>query len=157
VEAVQSLSEGTDGALWATTQNGLLIYRKNGRWNTFSNFAGTATCVTADRSGAIWVGTRNHQLWRLANGTWRVWDRTNGLAGQTVHSLLATTNGDLWIDGGAEFVQRWRSEKIEGFKIPTNAGTVRAMAEDRTGNVWLGTARGYLLRFNGETVTDETA
>jgi signal transduction histidine kinase len=49
-----------------------------------------------------------------------------------------------------------RQPELESFKLPPDAGAVRAMVEDCYSNVWVGTARGTLLRVTGGTLFDET-
>src|SRR6202000_271326 len=71
-ETVQSLSEDTNGTVWATTLNGLLICRKANECSTISTNSnwpgGRPTCVAADRTGGIWIGTRDRQLNYLRDG-----------------------------------------------------------------------------------------
>ena len=197
LSSVQSLSEGKDGILWAITRNGFLAYRDAGVWNTLSNAAGGLACVTVDRNGVVWAGTRNHQVLRWQNEKFVAWGGAQTPAGQVLHSLLATSAGDLWIGGAPGFLQRLRSPtsgvppmdarrplpeergnerlplvenviekddvagdrqaaQIESYKLPPDAGAVRAMVEDCYSNVWVGTARGTLLRLTGGTSFDET-
>jgi signal transduction histidine kinase len=156
IAEVQSLSEGADGRLWATTRNGLLVYRTAGGWNSISNSIGGLACVAVDRTGRLWVGTRNHQLYHWQDGTFTSWGRTQDSRGQVLHCLLAAADGDLWVGGAPGFLQRLRPEQIKPFELPSDAGAVRTMIEDRMTNIWIGTARGTLLRVSGDAATDET-
>jgi signal transduction histidine kinase/ligand-binding sensor domain-containing protein len=155
-ESVQSLSEAPDGTIWATTQNGFLSYNSAGRWSTSSNSTGGLTCVAVDRAGAIWAGSRNRQLYCWQQGECSEFTRTQGLSSQILHSLLASSTGDLWIGGAPGVVQRLRAGRFENFKLPPDSGAVRAMVEDSTTNIWIGTARGLLLRIHGEETVDES-
>jgi signal transduction histidine kinase/streptogramin lyase len=113
--------------------------------------------VAADRSGAVWIGTKAHALYRVQSGHSTAWRAGDGLASRSVRSLLASTNGDLWI--GGEFpisLQCLRSGKLLSFNVPSNVRLIRALAQDAGGNIWAGTSAGRLLRVRNDVVTDET-
>jgi signal transduction histidine kinase/ligand-binding sensor domain-containing protein len=161
-ETVRSLSEDTHGVIWAVTQNGLLACRTNGRWSMAGTNAGwpggAAMCVVADNTGAVWIGTDDHKLQCLRDGHLTTWQARDGLASRIIHSLLASKTGDLWIGGAApESVQRLHAGKLQDFQLPSDGRSIRAMAEDAAGNIWIGTSGGSLLRINHDAVTDETA
>src|SRR5262249_12900855 len=139
-EAVQSLCEDARGVVWATTQNGLLVSRAGGGWNTVSTNAnwpgGRATSVTADKSGAGWIGTRDYALHRWENGKFTTWKVADGLVSHNIHTLLAGANGDLWIGGNApDCLQRLHDGHLLTVSIPADIRTIRTMTEDRSGNI----------------------
>jgi signal transduction histidine kinase/ligand-binding sensor domain-containing protein len=157
-----SLCEDRRGTLWATTQNGLLLQRTNGHWQTMSTNAGwpavRATCVTMDATGAVWIGTKDRALYRWEKGRFERLSRGEGLAGREIHSLLARANGELWIgEGTPDIVQRYKDGQFDNYALPPNVRVIRAMTEDASGNLWLGTSKGVLLRISQGVVTDETA
>jgi len=161
-EAVQSLCQDTHGAVWATTQTGSLVRRTNGYWQAVSANSdwpgGRARCVTIDSQGALWIGTADHGLYCWRDGRFTTWGATNGIAGETIHALLATRAGDLWIgEAMPDALQCLRAGKLINFKIPPGIRVIRTMAEDKDGNVWIGTSKGALLRIKNDEITDETA
>lgn len=115
-------------------------------------------CVAAGPADSLWVGTQNRQLYCWQNGKFRTWGKDEGLSGRIVHSLLVTSNGDVWIGGPSTEIQCLRGGKIKTLKFKHDSGAVRTMTEDAAGNVWIGTARGALLwaRANDDELTDET-
>jgi len=160
-ETVQSLYEDKTGVLWAATQNGLLACRSAGGWSTLSTNTnwpgGRATCVTADRSGAVWIGTMDYALHCWKDGVYSSWYRTNGLACRNVHTVLASAAGDLWIGGNApDSLQCLHAGQLSTVKIPPDIQTIRTMAEDAAGNIWIGTVKGVLLRVHDGQAADET-
>ncbi|HXE41703.1 MAG TPA: two-component regulator propeller domain-containing protein, partial [Candidatus Baltobacteraceae bacterium] len=148
-QTVRSLCEDTNGVLWAATQNGLLANYKDGNWNTIStneNWRGIATSVAADRQGAVWIGTQQRTLYRLRDGQFTAWTIANGLVARTIRSVLAASNGDVWIGGdGSNTLQCLRNGELKNFPAPANVRAIRAMAEDPAGNIWIGTSGGILL------------
>ena len=154
-EAVQSICQDTDGTLWAVTQNGLLTFRTNGAWNTFTNLK--ANCVAADDNGAIWIGTQQRSLYRFKNGAVTEWQAHGDIRSRTIHCLLVGRNGDVWIGGNVpEEIQRLHDGQFQNFKLPPDVNVVRAMTEDEKGNIWVGTANGNLFKIADGHLTDET-
>jgi signal transduction histidine kinase/streptogramin lyase len=158
--AVESICEDPSGTIWAVTQNGLLARRVDSKWSTLppnENWPDDASCVTADANGTIWIGTRLHGLYCWRDGKFVDWGDTNQIRGQTIHTLLASRAGDLWIgEETPHAIQRLRSGQLHTFDLPLDNRIVRAMAEDAAGNIWAGTSKGILLRITGETLTDVT-
>jgi ligand-binding sensor domain-containing protein/signal transduction histidine kinase len=160
---VQSVCEDRDGLIWVTTQNGALARREGSGWKTISAGAGwpggRASCVAADETGAVWVGTRDHLLHCWKDGQFRTWARPDGIVGREIHALVADHRGDLWIgEESPDVVQRLHGGKLQTFEMPPGIRVIRAMAEDRSGNIWAGTTRGILLKLTADgVVTDETS
>ncbi len=158
-EPLQSITQTTNGDFWGATQNGLLVRRNdNGDWLVVPAPGSNVMCVAADRNGALWIGTQNRQLFCWQNGQFQTWGRAEGLSGRILHSLLVSSNGDLWIGGPSTELQRLRDGKIETLKLQRDSGAVRTMTEDPFGNIWIGTARGALLRASPDldVLVDET-
>jgi len=158
--SIQSICEACDGTIWAVTQNRALARLVAGRWQTIpvsANWPGDATCVNADAGGTVWVGTSTNGLFCWRGGKFVDWDGSAALRGQTFHTLLTTTNGDLWM--GRESpngVLRLRDGQLTTFPVSQASRVIRAMVEDATGNIWVGTSRGNLLRVSGEKISDVT-
>ena len=159
---VQSLGQESNGVIWATTQNGLLICRTNGAWQTVSTNTswpgGRASCVTVDQAGAVWIGTRSQRLNCLRNGQFTALRGVDGMVLRSVHALLATSAGDLWMAGtGPDVLQRLRDGQLETISLPASRLSIHGMVEDAAGDIWIGTAQGRLLRVRNDEITDETA
>ncbi len=158
-ETVQSVCEDKAGGLWATTQNGSLVRRLGGRWTpvlTNAAWPGEATCLAADASGAVWVGTVRHGLFCWREGGFVPWG--GAIQSYSVHALLVSRQGDLWIaESNPNLLQRVRAGKLENFELPRDLRRIRAIAEDADGNIWLGSARGVLLRVTEDRPVDVTS
>jgi signal transduction histidine kinase/ligand-binding sensor domain-containing protein len=158
-EPLQSVTEATDGTLWGATENGFLAHRDDsGNWSVVPTPGNGVMCVAAGRSNSVWVGTLNQQLFCWNGGRLQTWGRAEGLGGRILHCLLVGSNGDVWIGGSPTEVQYLRAGKIETLKLERDTGAVRTMTEDTAGNVWIGTARGALLRARpgNDVLIDET-
>jgi signal transduction histidine kinase/streptogramin lyase len=158
--AVQSICQDANGTIWAVAQNGVLARRVDGKWNTLPANEGwpdDATCVTSDPNRAIWIGTRLHGLYCWRDGKFVSWGEPKQIRGQTIHTLLVSRAGDLWIgEETPHAIQRLRSGQLQTFDLPPDSRIVRAMAEDSAGNIWAGTSKGVLLRISEERLSDVT-
>jgi signal transduction histidine kinase len=160
-ETVQSICEDKSGNLWATTQNGSLVRRLAGKWipvPTNEIWSGSATCLAADPSGAVWVGTLHHGLSCWHDGGFVHLEKDQRLKGHSVHAMLVSRKGDLWIEeANPNLLQRLRPGKLETLELPGDLRGMRAIAEDAGGNIWVGTSRGVLLRVTDDRAVDMTS
>jgi signal transduction histidine kinase/ligand-binding sensor domain-containing protein len=163
-ESLSSICRDTDGALWVVTRNGLVARDAGDGWINMSAATnwpgGRALSVAADPSGGVWIGTRNLGLNRFQNGCYTNWSVENGLANKGVRSLMIASNADLWVTtdtpSGASALQRLRHNEWQTFPLPERAYILRALAEDRFGNLWFGSADGRLFRVAGDKIFDES-
>lgn len=159
-EAAQSVAEDAPGGLWVVGQNGQLIRGTENRWELMgdgTNWPGrTATCVAADARGGVWVGTSDQGLKYYQDGTWREWRQADGLASDTIRSLLVSTTGDVWVASyRPNQLQRVRDGKVQPIYHPQPLGVIRALVETADGTIWLGTAEGQIFQVSGSTLVAE--
>ncbi|MCU0786113.1 MAG: ATP-binding protein, partial [Verrucomicrobia bacterium] len=161
-ESVLSVTEDAAGNLWAAFQDGTVGMAKEGRWQLVNietnrpDFA--AACVAADTKGGVWVGTFSRGLWRYQEGVWRAWSKTDGLASETIRSLLAAANGDVWVASSApNCLHRLRAGQVQAMENSTPLGPIRALAEGADGTIWVGTSEGQIHRLDGSTLIAEPA
>ncbi|HSU55272.1 MAG TPA: two-component regulator propeller domain-containing protein, partial [Candidatus Dormibacteraeota bacterium] len=156
-ESVRSLSEDAQGTLWATTENGTLARHSDAGWETVSNGAAWAdynlTCLTLDSHGALWIGGRARKLLQWPQGKEPVLAQSKQLIG-TIFAILAGRDGNLWLGqvGAVNGLQCLRDGKVITEKLPGDVRTIRAIAQDSQGTIWIGSARGDLLRVQGDEV-----
>jgi signal transduction histidine kinase/ligand-binding sensor domain-containing protein len=160
-EAVRSLCEDTSGTLWLVTQNGAVVREEGNDWPALTTEngwpGGHGVCAAAGRAGGIWIGTRDRGLYFCQTNHFTKWSTSDGLASESIRSLLVSSNGDLWIGSDSpRRLQRYREGDFITFKLPGEARSIRAMAEDAAGNIWAATADGRLLEVTGESLIDQT-
>jgi len=160
-EAVSSVCQDTDGDVWAATQSGLVTKTQDDSWNVLSTdpdwFARYANCICPAGDG-VWIGTQHRGLvhWRTeeTNGL----RMTDGLASDSIRSLLFSRSGDLWI--GTETsnaLQRLHDGKLTTFPLPDEDSVVTTLAEDALHCIWAGTSDGHLLCISSEKLADVTS
>ncbi|MFA4923035.1 MAG: two-component regulator propeller domain-containing protein [Ignavibacteriaceae bacterium] len=115
-------------------------------------------CILQDKNDFLWIGTQDG-LNRYDGYNFKVFKNdpndTNSLSNNLISCLLEDKNGFLWVgtmDGLNKFDQR--SGKFthylakKGNPYSLQGESVLSLAEDSTGNIWVGTHLGGLSKFN---------
>ena len=141
------LFEAPGGARWVGTDQGLFRYDGNGaqpdRFTVRDGLpADQVTAVRLDSWGAVWAATWMGAA-RISHGRVDlVLRRRNGLAAEYLYALLPRANGDMWLagTGGITIVDATGTVRghIRG-KDGLITDDVEALAQDRDGNIWVGT------------------
>lgn len=109
--------------------------------------------MIVDADGSLWLGFVGHgfQHW-VGQDNWEAYTTNEGLSNEIVWDSVRDRSGRLWVateDGldwlapGATQLQRWQSPGV-------NTKRPQALAEDRQGNIWAGTADGHLVRIDAQ-------
>jgi signal transduction histidine kinase/ligand-binding sensor domain-containing protein len=146
---VLSVLPAADGALWIGTEGAGLYRLKNGAWTNFDSLQGLRNpyvwSLAEDGAGKIWAGTWGGGLFRQKGD---MFDFAPGL--ENVLSpmpALLFLGDELWI-GTTAGVLRYQNEKLERLSGIASEpfGDVRAIARDKSGGLWFGTAGSGLVR-----------
>ncbi len=159
-QAVQTVVEDAHGQVWGFTQNGIVVARHNGVWETVEDIKpdGEVSSIAVEPGGALWIGTKTGALHRWADNRFITWSHADGIVTSRFQSLLFSRRGDLWLGGARPAsLQRLRDGKLQTFALPRPADTIRAMTEDAAGTIWVAATGRQLVRFpGGDEIVDES-
>ncbi len=161
--SVQALVQTRDGYLWVGTQFGLARF-DGVRFTVFDTnnvpeLKGRNISALAEtRDGALWIGTFDAGLTRYKDGQFQHFGDRDGLPNNYIKVIYETSDGTLWVSTLAglfrfedgEFHQFGSAEAFNG------SNTVRAMMEDRHGNLWIGTAVSLVCCHDTTIITNYT-
>ncbi len=85
-----------------------------------------------------WAGTSAGLFVRGDDGTWRRWDGDAELAQTPIEALYTDRDGHLWVATVEHLARLRRGQLREWVRERPSGLSVRAIAEDREGNLWLG-------------------
>ena len=105
-DAVRALASDPADGLWIGTVGGGLNRLHEGRFVTFrkdnSGLPGdSVTSLHRDDAGALWIGTDGRGLGRLQEGQWTCYTRRQGLASDSIGSMVEDGEGYVWICSNA--------------------------------------------------------
>ena len=155
--AAQSLSEDASGGLWvAFGALGVSYWITNSTQNFYPGPHQDAWETLVDHSQRVWVGTRDDGLFLFQTNHFVPAPGAEILGG--IFALFQSRDGLLWAgtqNGLAEFDgQNW---KLFTTRDGLSENTVRAIAQDAGGNLWVGTESRGLNLFKGEKFTSYRA
>ena len=158
-DLVHALAETPDGAIWVGTHSGLVriaatTERLFGTEDGLPNPVVMALTVTAD--GTLWAGTGGGGVVRYDGAAFRA----AGPANLDVRALCPAGDSAVWVGTERHGVFRVEARDGAGTGValgadgPLGGATVRALAVDRDGRLWLGTAAPELFTYSaGELAT----
>ncbi|MDR7270803.1 diguanylate cyclase (GGDEF)-like protein [Pelomonas saccharophila] len=153
---VRAMAPAADGRMWIGTEfQGLVAYDpEHDRVESHGSAQGgpgpqpPIRALAAERDGSIWVGTLGQGLYRYSPAAQHFEAhelRWRGQAEKRVLALQVGGNGVVWA-GHWRGLARFVNGAWENLALPElDAGMpVQALAEDRSGRIWLGTQDGHL-------------
>ena len=151
-QGVRALACGSDGSVWAGTDEGLARI-KDGAVRMFTSkdglAAGSVLSLFSGADGSLWAGTRDG-ISRLYHGEISTYRTKDGLSHSLVLSLYVDREGSLWA-GTKNGLDQFSDSRVTPYTtsegMPGNdAGPV---TEDRDGKLWVGTLGNGLAEFDG--------
>jgi len=157
LDGVYSLFKDRDGCVWAGTGSGALWQWRDESWKQYQATNGPkATLIEAITQGQgdeIWAGTRATGMWVWRDGDLREMpgQADLGLAAEAIRRLLVDRDGTLWVGTVGAGLQRVSRRMVQfwGFAEALRRPLNPAIAEDSSGEFWVGSQESGLYRFPG--------
>ena len=160
---VMSVTQDRQGRMWFAVNGGGLHTWASGKLRPVTEPAPLRTCaltysVLADRQDAVWVGLYGMTALRWHADTVTSYDLSEG-TGQTMtpHALFEDRTGTIWL-GCTHGLLRYERGHFTRFtsREGLSSDTVVALAEDRSGTLYVGTDGGGLNRLREGRFTSYT-
>ena len=168
---VRGFAEDSHGALWMLKTGKLYRRQPDGRMEHFGSAEGLGAefrptgALQMDRSGALWVATLNG-LYQFvpeprlgAPAVAHIYTTREGLGFDGINDILPTADGALWVSlrNGAVSVAESNSSlgarRFHTYGKANGLPLAGALAEDRDGNVWLGTESDGVVKISAHGFT----
>lgn len=163
---VTDIELDASGALWIATDGGGVLARdpRTGKFSaSWSNGANdtaglsSARTVKLDSLGRVWIGTRDAGVvvYDPRRRTFKRYrhavDDVNTLSADAIHSLQIVAGG-TWVgtQSGLDFIDIELDKPVQRYTLASSekqaseARAVRALLEDRSGTLWIGTGYGLI-------------
>jgi ligand-binding sensor domain-containing protein len=166
-DRVNFLSEDRERNIWVSTDKGLFRYNPavqvfqlipNKRPGKDSAFTPDVTDILQVKSGEILVSTWGNGLFSYNNNLDPIRidyvDEAARLNEGLTWCIIQRKNGEIWRgqQDGIIFITDPATRKTRKVQDPIfKRVTIRQLAEDREGNIWIGTHGGTLLKWNDAT------
>lgn len=151
-QIVQALVRDRDGNVWIGTAGGVFRLSEDGRLVGIDGddvLAGRAVLSLAeDREGGIWIGTRTRGLSRLSDAPIATLTRRHGLPEDVLFTVHADAGG-IWVGTALGHVARLAPGASTFTPVAKFSSTVRALARDEDGTLFVGTFADGLARLSG--------
>jgi signal transduction histidine kinase/ligand-binding sensor domain-containing protein len=109
--------------------------------------------VSADDEDNLWVGSEDEGLFRVQRQSIKSLSSTQGLASDGVYPVMESSIGDMWVGSWPAGLTRVHDGKVTAFtKSDGVPGLVTALAEDGSGNIWVGSHNGVRIVSHGRLI-----
>lgn len=161
---------GIENEIWIATDNGLNKYdKKTGNFSVYKKTDNGQGIVNneirslyIDKEGILWIGTRGGICTFDRKDKFISYNdilESNGIYEKTINAIYEDSEGIMWFglgnDGGLVKYNKETGE-VKNYLYNANdenslsSNTVRAISEDKDGEIWIGTQSG-LNKFNKDT------
>ena len=149
-DALTTIGEDSTGRIWLGTWGKGLFVSDNGSTNfqrVGSSALATVTAFLERRDSSLWLGTYHGPSYRFMETQFVAQPRIDFGA----RAFYEDREGALWIGTVRHGVERHRGEEVTRFTTRNGLASdlVRCLAQDVSGDMWVGTARGLYRISNG--------
>jgi ligand-binding sensor domain-containing protein len=161
---VQCMYEDKLGNIWFGSgmppgQEGVCLYDGKTLTNSKPNGDNWIRYIIEDKDGKIWFGGRSHGNFYYDGKTFTIFTEKMGIG----NSILSDKSANIWFtgeEGDNNYESKdgiWSYNGKTFINYSTKEGMsknfVHCIIEDREGNIWIGTRRTGLYKYDGKTFT----
>jgi signal transduction histidine kinase/ligand-binding sensor domain-containing protein/DNA-binding response OmpR family regulator len=139
-----SITPRAAGGIWVGTDAGLSMY-VGGTVGHIAPPQGFETVrvrsLLEDRKGILWVGTDGAGIYSREGNHMTVFNRHNGLSGNSVKAIHEDRLGRIWVgtDVGLDLIDKAKVTSMQAMLGVSDPTTIRLIHEDLAGRMWVAT------------------
>jgi signal transduction histidine kinase/ligand-binding sensor domain-containing protein/DNA-binding response OmpR family regulator len=139
-----TIAARSSGGLWVGSDGGLSIY-EDGRFRHVAGPHGrenvAVRAVLEDRRHVLWVGTEGGGAYRLDQQGMTLFNRHNGLSGDTVTALIEDRQGRIWVgtNEGLDVIEQDKITSMQSLLQTSGPTSIHLIYEDRAESLWVAT------------------
>ena len=139
-----TIAARSSGGLWVGSDGGLSIYN-DGAFRPIAGPHGqehaAVRAVLEDRQHALWAGTEGGGAYRLDQHGMTLFNRHNGLSGDTVTALIEDRQNRIWVgtNEGLDLIEQDKVTSMQSLLRASGPTSVHLLYEDRAGRMWVAT------------------
>jgi signal transduction histidine kinase/ligand-binding sensor domain-containing protein/CheY-like chemotaxis protein/HPt (histidine-containing phosphotransfer) domain-containing protein len=152
-----SITPRAAGGIWVGTDAGLSMYVGG----TFGHIAPPqgfesvrVRSIVEDRKGILWVGTDGAGMYSRAGSHMTVFNRHNGLSGNSVKAINEDRLGRIWVgtDVGLDVIDKAKVTSMQAMLGVSDPTMIRLIHEDLAGRMWVATDTHGLFLIDAQQV-----
>ena len=143
---IRGLGEDDEHALLISVKGGIRRFM-NGRFEAvplpYRKLTTWVRQIFRDREGSLWIATFTHGLVHVHQGRVDTFSSSDGLSGDSVHSILEDREGNIWVatNDGLDLLRAYIVPTISRKQGLDNTFVISVLAA-RDGSVWIARANG---------------
>jgi ligand-binding sensor domain-containing protein len=153
------ITESSDGGMWIGTWGGALYKLKDNKIKqyTFGDHLAkydTILSLFQEKNGPLWASVYGKGILKIDDNETRLYSDSDGVIEKLIPAIFKDSRGVLWV--GTQTKGLLYMEENPPFKLfpGTDGMNISSIAEDRSGNIWIGTHNGA-FRIQGETLVKD--
>ncbi len=155
-DSVTAIIQTRDGFLWAGTAAGLVRFdgvkfTEVSLKSATTNAPVRITALCEDGAGHLWIGSQQDGLFQLAGGRVTHFTTAAGLLSDNVTSLVADSQGRVWI-GGKAGLNLWTGREFKSYTLRDGLTdeSITGLNIARSGTIWITTRAGMSRYIDGK-------
>lgn len=107
-------------------------------------------CQLLDKDGNLWFSISGEGAYRYDGKSFTNFTTKNGLCNNNVGSIIQDRAGNILL-GTNSGICKYDGNKFSKYSVPDTL-SITCMLEDKDGNLWFGTGKNGIYRYNGKTL-----
>lgn len=111
---------------------------------------GVVGCELLDKDGNVWFSISGEGAYRYDGKAFKNFTTNDGLCNNNVGAIIQDREGNILL-GTNSGICKYDGYKFTKYPVPDTL-SITCMLEDKDGNLWFGTSKNGIYRYNGKTL-----